>query len=469
MFRKLLFVQLLLIAFIFTNAAIVEVPTLTPDFHKSRREALRKLMPEKSVAIVFSYAVKSRSNDVEYRYKANPDLFYLSGFDDQDAMLLVFKNEQEIDGKLSDHLMVIPPRDSKFESWNGKRMSVGDAKRELQLDAVITADLINKLPVSLGSFDEVFVQYPSGDLKAGPRRKNSLDEVVNNLKIVLAESSKTADKAALNQWLAKLRQVKTKYEIKLLQQAINATGNGLIDVMKTIEPEMTERHAQAIIEFHFKAAGSEYPGFPSIVGSGENACILHYTANDGKLKENDMLLMDVGAEINGYSADVTRTIPVNGVYSEEQKAIYNLVLKAQLAGIEECKAGNVFFAPHNAAKDIMAKGLLNLGIIDDEKQARKYFPHGTSHYLGMDVHDVGDYGKLENGTVLTVEPGIYIKAGSPCDQKWWNIGVRIEDDILIAENGPINLSGHIPKQIEDIEAIMKEKSPFNSLIKTDKD
>ncbi|NNC85398.1 MAG: M24 family metallopeptidase [Bacteroidia bacterium] len=469
MIRKLFIVQALLCVFVLSNAAVMEAPLLQPDFYKIKREALRELMPENSVAILFSYPVKSRSNDVDFRYKANPDLFYLSGFDNQDAMLLVFKNEQEIDGKKSDHLMVIPARDAKYESWNGKRMSKGDAKRELHLDAVTTTDLINKLPVSLSAFDKVFVQYPNGDLKAGPSRKNGLDKVVNNLKRALAEASKKPNKTDLKEWMAELRQVKSEGEIALIQKAINATGNGLVSVMKTIEPGMTESQAQGIIEFHFKAAGSEYPGFPSIIGSGENACILHYIDNKGKLNADDMLLMDVGAEMNGYSADVTRTIPVDGVFSEEQKAIYNLVLKAQLAGIEDCQVGNSFMKPHMSTRAIIAKGLVKLGIMDDESQVSTYFPHGTSHYLGMDVHDVGTYGKLEEGVVLTVEPGIYINAGSPCDQKWWNIGIRIEDDILVTENGPQNLSGHIPKEVEEIEAVMKENSPFNGLIKNSND
>lgn len=464
MLRKLFVAQLLLIGLFIADARVLEAPTLNGNFYASQREALRALMPDNSVAVLFTYPIKSRSNDVDFNYKANPDFYYLCGFTKPDALLFIFKKEQLIDGKLSDHLLLIPPRDKQFESWNGNRMSVGDAKRELQIIGINTTDIISNLPVSLGSFDKVFVQYPDGDLNEGPKRKYSLFQVVNDFKRLAGELNVMPIKTGLNKWIAELRQIKKKVEIEIMQHAINATGKGLVEAMKCVIPGMKENQVQAIIEFHFKAAGSEYPGFPSIIGSGENSCTLHYVENNGFLKENDMMVMDVGAEINGYSADVTRTIPVNGIYSEEQKAIYNLVLKAQKAGIEQCRENNSFFAPHQAANEIIAEGLVELGIIKDASNVGQYFLHGTSHYLGLDVHDVGTYGNLAKGMIITVEPGIYIKAGSDCDQKWWNIGVRIEDDILITGKDPRNLSGFIPKEIKDIEAVMEEESVFNSLI-----
>lgn len=464
MLRKLFLAQLLLIGFVFTNAGILESPSLDGDFHASRRVALRQLMPTNSVAVFFTYPIKNRSNDVDFNYKPNPDFYYLSGFNQPDAMLLIFKEEQKIDGRLSDHLLLVPPGDKNYESWNGSRMSIGEAKRTLQLTGVKTTGVIKILPVSLDAFSEVLIQYPKGNLNQGPDRKNSLNQIVNDFDQTIDKMHEKVNKTSLNKWMAQLRQVKEEVEIELLHYAIQATGYGLVEAMKAIEPGMKENQAQAIIEFHFKAAGSEYPGFPSIVGSGENACTLHYIENNNPLNETDMLVMDVGAEMKGYSADVTRTIPVNGIFSEEQKAIYELVLKAQKAGIEQCKATNSFYAPHKVAKEIIAYGLIELGIIKDMKEVKQYFMHGTSHYLGLDVHDVGTYGNLEKGMVITVEPGIYIKTGSNCDQKWWNIGVRIEDDILITDKEPKNLSGHIPKEIIDIEAIMKEESVFNQLI-----
>jgi Xaa-Pro aminopeptidase len=177
------------------------------------------------------------------------------------------------------------------------------------------------------------------------------------------------------------------------------------------------------------------------------------------MKNNDLLIVDIGAEYHGYSADVTRTLPVNGKFSPEQKIIYDLVLKAQEAGIEACRKGNKFWDPHYAALKVIAEGLKELGIINDPDQANWYFPHGTSHYLGLDVHDAGTYGPLKPGNVITVEPGIYIPEGSPCDRKWWNIGVRIEDDILITEDDPVILSNKAPRTTEEIEKLMNGHNP----------
>jgi len=211
--------------------------------------------------------------------------------------------------------------------------------------------------------------------------------------------------------------------------------------------------------------GAEDEAYPSIVGSGKNTCTLHYTTNRRKMEKNDLLVADVGAEYHGYCADVTRTMPVNGKFSEEQKIIYNIVLEAQQAGIKKCRKDSAFNAPHKAAVEIVRERLLALHIIDKPADYRKYFMHGTSHYLGLDVHDVGIYSPLIPGNVITVEPGVYIPEGSPCDKKWWNIGVRIEDDILITEQAPEILSDCIPRTVEDIEKLMKEESLFNKINK----
>jgi Xaa-Pro aminopeptidase len=213
----------------------------------------------------------------------------------------------------------------------------------------------------------------------------------------------------------------------------------------------------------FKKDGSEYVGYPSIVGGGENSCILHYETNRKKLESGNLLVIDAGAEYHGYTADITRTLPVDGTFSPEEKAIYNIVLEAQEAGIKACKAGSEFRATHKAAVAVIQKRLLELGVIKDSNDFMKYFFHGTSHYLGLDVHDAGNYGRLAPGQIITVEPGIYIPAGSPCDKKWWNIGVRIEDDVLITTGEPEVLSGKLPKKAEEVEALMKEESLFNQI------
>jgi len=233
--------------------------------------------------------------------------------------------------------------------------------------------------------------------------------------------------------------------------------------MKALVPGMKEYQAQGVVEYMFKKEGSEYVGYPSIVGGGENSCILHYETNRKKLDPGNLLVIDAGAEYHGYTADVTRTLPVDGTFSYEEKAIYNIVLEAQEAGIKASREGAEFRAPHNAAAAIIQKGLQDLGIIKNPEDYLKYFFHGTSHYLGLDVHDAGNYGKLAPNTIITVEPGIYIAAGSDCDPKWWNIGVRIEDDVLITASDPEILSGSLPKTIPEIEALMKQESLFNKI------
>ncbi|MBT8185415.1 MAG: M24 family metallopeptidase, partial [Eudoraea sp.] len=226
----------------------------------------------------------------------------------------------------------------------------------------------------------------------------------------------------------------------------------------------SETEIQGIHEFVYKKYGSEYEGYPSIVGGGNNGCILHYIENNKTQVGNDLVLMDLGAEYHGYTADVTRTIPANGKFTKEQKLIYDIVYEAQEAGIKASKVGASFQAPGKAARAVVAKGLKDLGIVSTDQEARTYFPHGTSHYLGLDVHDKGTYQNFKPNTVITVEPGIYIPEGSKCDKKWWGIAVRIEDDILITEEGPVNLSSMAPRTTEAIEAVMKENSPLDDFV-----
>jgi Xaa-Pro aminopeptidase len=248
-----------------------------------------------------------------------------------------------------------------------------------------------------------------------------------------------------------------------MRKAIDMTCKAHEEVMKALIPGMKEYQAQAVVEFMFRNEGSEYVGYPSIVGGGENSCILHYETNRKMLEGGNLLVIDAGAEYHGYTADVTRTLPVDGVFSPEEKIIYEIVLEAQEAGIKACKPGAEFRASHKAAVAVIQKRLMALGIIKTPNDFMDYFFHGTSHYLGLDVHDAGNYGRLAPGNVITVEPGIYIPSGSPCDPKWWNIGVRIEDDILITTAEPENLSGKLVKTVAEVEAMMKEESVFNKV------
>lgn len=298
-----------------------------------------------------------------------------------------------------------------------------------------------------------------------------------------------------------IRVIKEPMEVEYLQKACNITSKALVNVMKEVRPGYYEFEIESVIEGTFLEYGSSMPGFSSIVGSGPNSTILHYESNNRKMEDDDLLLMDIGAEYGYYTADITRTIPVNGRFTPEQRTIYQLVLDAQLAAIDEMKPGNMFMDGHMAAKDVIVEGLTQLGLITDPEspwQIKFYILYPSSHYMGMDVHDVGDKGGsfsqfmeqtpqesmdsrvLEPGMVLTIEPGLYfrekgleqlheifkeeadsteleqfIEAVSPVYEQYVNTGVRIEDDILITTRGNINLSRYAPKEIEDIEQIMR--------------
>ena len=267
--------------------------------------------------------------------------------------------------------------------------------------------------------------------------------------------------ATLGNALNELRAVKTAEEIALLRRAVRISAAGQREVMKAAHAGLGERELQGIHEFVYRKYDAEFEGYPSIVGAGANGCILHYITNDKPLVGNELVLMDCGAEYRGYSADVTRTIPPSGKFSPAQRQIYELVLAAQEAGFAASRPGATFQAPDQAARKVVTEGLLRLGIIKQAEEARRYFPHGTSHYLGLDVHDRGSYGPLVAGNVITVEPGIYIPAGSPCDPKWWNIGVRIEDDLLITPTGYENLSHEAPRTVADIEGLMAQPSALD--------
>lgn len=261
-----------------------------------------------------------------------------------------------------------------------------------------------------------------------------------------------------------LRQIKTDEEIAAIRKAVEITCNGHTEVMKAVTPEMSEREIQGIHEFMYKKGGAKEIGFPLIIASGNNGCILHYQDNDKPAVGDSLVLMDVGAMFSGYSGDVTRTIPSKGKFSPEQLAIYKLVLAAQDSVFSECRSGTSYLTLNIIGSRVIARGLKELGLIEDLSQVSRYYPHGISHSVGLDVHDKSLQGApLANGMIITLEPGIYIPVGSSCDKKWWGIAVRIEDDILIKNNNPENLSVFAPRKPEEIERLMKKSSPFNQI------
>ena len=284
----------------------------------------------------------------------------------------------------------------------------------------------------------------------------SQKELKIGFELVLAQQNFNVDKLPV--LMGQLREIKSPSEINLLRKAIGISVAGQIEVMKALHPQMSEREVQGIHEFVYKKYGAEDVGYPSIVGAGGNGCVLHYSHNELETINNQLVLMDVGAEYRGYTADITRTLPANGKFTEAQRELYQVVYDSQEAAIGVASVGASFFDIHKVAYREVAAGLKRLGLIEKDSEMRRYLPHGVSHHIGLDVHDPGEYELLKPNMVITIEPGIYVPEGSPCDPKWWNLGIRIEDDILISEQGPINLSAWAPRKWDEIEKMMTGKS-----------
>lgn len=433
------------------------------DFHAGRREALRNKLPENSVAVLFSAPEQRRSNDVYFHYHQDPDFFYLTGLTEPNACVIIFKELQDVGGDMVNEVLFMQDRNPFLERWIGRRMGLDSARVKLGFKKVFSGWDFSEFKIDLSRFSAVWWNNKFKAVEDDAFDRGDLSSLIRHFRIKTEVTGAKLDSLQLKHAMAALREVKTSEEMILLRKAVKITVDAHIELMKALEGGMTEYQAQAIIEFMFRKAGAEYTGYPSIVGGGENSCILHYNTNRKMLVKNDLLVVDAGAEYHGYTADVTRTLPVNGKFTPAQKIIYNIVLEAQIAGIKACMSGNEFRDPHKAALEVIENRLLEHGIIKEKRDALKYFFHGTSHYLGLDVHDPGLYGKLMPGQVITVEPGIYIAAGSDCDPKWWNTGVRIEDDILITSGAPENLSAGVPKTVEEVETLMKKESILNHI------
>lgn len=437
---------------------------LTKEFHQGRREAIRKGLPDSSCAVFFANPERQRANDTKFIYHQDPDFYYLTGLNEPNSLLIIFKDPQTFyDTIITNELIFVQDRNSSQESWTGRILGTDGVKKQLGFEFALINDHFADFKIDFEKFYKVYHLEIFEDVRDDNNKRGDLASMIRHFKSKTAYKRKNVDGFSLHGLMASQREIKLPEEMILMRKAIDMTCLAHAELMRALVPEMKEYQAQAVTEYMFKKEGSEYVGYPSIVGGGENSCILHYETNRKKLEGGNLLVIDAGAEYHGYTADVTRTLPVDGVFSPQEKAIYNIVLEAQEAGIKACKAGVEFRAPHKAAVAVIQKRLLELGIIKEQRDFMDYFFHGTSHYLGLDVHDAGNYGKLTSGNVITVEPGIYIPAGSKCDPKWWNIGVRIEDDILITTSEPEILSGKLPKKIDEIEALMKEESLFNKI------
>ena len=493
---------------------------LSTEFHRGRREAVLEALPEDAVAVILSAPTRQRSNDVDYQYRQSNSLYYLTGMTEPGTVLLLVPGGADVEGRRVREILIVPERDPATEAWDGRRLGAERAMGELGVDVAVGTSRFREVVDPLLETRRAYVlPWPQGVverseigvqlaylrdripvLEVAPGRLGSLqramlrvgddlayDRMIGTLERVggletLRETeaadmtrafleagnagawlawkdenlSDYADATLLESILVDLREVKTEEELTFLQKAIDITAAAHREAFRSIEPGLREYEVEAVIEYVYHREGAEYPGFPSIVGSGENSIILHYQSNRRTMEDGDVVVMDIGAEYRGYSADVTRTVPVSGRFSQPQEQIYRSVLEAQEAAIAAAVPGASFQELNAAASAVLADQLEQLGLISGPGELRRFFPHGVSHYLGLDVHDVGNYGPLRPGTVITIEPGIYVPPTEGVDEQWWNIGVRIEDDILITEDGPVVLSKKAPKTIEEIEALMAE-------------
>lgn len=463
----------------FSQAPDTPQDFLSPDFHKNKRDELRGNLPANSVAVFFANAVRNRANDVDYVYHQDPNFYYLTGYTEPHAMVLIFKDDQTINGKTFNEVIFVQERNEYAEMWTGKRLGVEGVQDNLGFRIAYNGKEFSSYDIDFSKFDKILFEKFENDVRDNVRDKADLYDLIQNFKEKVSYdlinlSAQTTDKIEnetykkintdkLSSIMATMREVKTKDELALLKKAVEISAVGQLEIMKAMHPEMSETEVQGVHEFVYKKYGAEYEGYPSIVGAGGNGCILHYIENNRtKVGEGELVLMDLGAEYRGYTADVTRTIPANGKFSKEQKLIYDLVYEAQEAGIKKYTIGTAMSEPNKIAKKIINEGLHMLGIIPSADAKHMYFPHGTSHHIGLDVHDPGNYNKFEENMVVTMEPGIYIPEGSDCDEKWWGIAVRIEDDILVTKNGPVNLSEMAPRTSEAIENAMKLPSVLDN-------
>lgn len=413
-----------------------------------------------AVAIIPAASERTRNADAHYEFRQDSDFFYLTGFNEPDALLVIApKRETER------ALLFLRPRDRAKEIWEGKRLGVEEAPGVLGIDAAFPIEEADRrLPGLLAGHAQLY--YALG-------RDETLDRRVlaalAQAKFAVRRGG-TAPEAFVEPGtiLHEARLHKSEDEVETIRKAGALTRLGHIAAMRATRAGLYEYELEAVLEYEYHRGGAQSVAYPSIVAGGDNATILHYNTNRDRLEPGTLVLVDSAAELDNYASDVTRTWPVDGRFSPEQRAVYEIVLRAQEAGIEEVAPGRPFDAYHQRALRVLCEGLIDLGVlrgtVDDaieQGSYRDYYMHRTGHYMGLDVHDVGRYRnaddssrQLEPGMVMTVEPGLYFHRDLDCDERFKGIGVRIEDDILCSAAGPVNLTPGIPKAIGEVESIV---------------
>lgn len=432
------------------------------EFARRRARLIEQMAPE-SIAIVPSATERTRNRDVHYPFRQDSDFFYLTGFAEPDAVLVLIPGREH-----GESVLFCRERNPAKELWDGFLAGPEGAIEIFGLDdGFPVADIDEILPGMIEGKSRVY--YSMGlDAQFDQR----LMEWINVIRSkVRSGAHPPGEFIALEHFLHDMRLIKSAAEIKLMEKAGQISAEAHCRAMKRCQPGVAEYQLEAELVHWFMENGARSPAYPSIVGGGANGCILHYIENSAALKDGDLVLIDAGCEYESYAADITRTFPVNGRFSDAQKALYQVVLDAQTAAIATIRPGNHWNHPHEAALRVLVEGLVALGLIKDmtvdeaiERETYKaFFMHRTGHWLGMDVHDVGDYKVgdawrvLEPGMVMTVEPGLYVSPGNTeVDEKWRGIGIRIEDDVVVTREGARVLTDGVPKSVADIEGLMAQ-------------
>lgn len=442
------------------------------EFYQLNRQKLFEYLPINSVALIASGGEQIRNRDVEYPFRAQSDFFYLTGFTEPDSVLILLKKALQGKPVLETHLF-LRPKDPEQETWQGRRLGVESAPEVLSIDQAWSIEELDDGGLELlENSDSVYFSFSNMTDWLEP-----VSEWVATLKQRVRQGISAPNKLCdLDEILHEQRLFKSAEEIKRMRQAAQITVTGHLAAMAATAPGKLEFQVQAELEAAFVRQGSPRVAFSSIVASGQNACILHYTENRDEIKDGDLVLVDAGAEWQGYAGDVTTTFPANGIFSSAQSQLYSLVLKAQQASIAAIKPGVLYDEAHQASVKVLTAGLVKLGVLNGELEAlidaaayKRFFMHGTGHWLGLDVHDVGAYKQnqvwraFKSGMVVTVEPGLYISAEhADVDPKWHNIGIRIEDDVLVTDTGHEVLTTGLPRTVAEIEAQMARFSTVSN-------
>ena len=425
--------------------------------YKSRRNNLSEKLPKNSVLLIPGANTQYRNADSAYAFRQDSNFYYLSGFCEPDSLMAIINDDDGINS-----IIFVPPKDKLKEIWDGHRSGPIGAVKEFLFDkAYDNSEIDNMMPEILLGCDQVL--YPIG-------KKNGFDQKV--IDWTTEASSKDRHSKSINildasSTIGNARLIKDDHEISLIKKACDISAEAHIEAMKNVKNAESEQSIESLYVYEFSKRGGRFPAYTPIVAGGENACVLHYIENNKKLNKNELLLVDAGCEYEMYASDITRTYPISGKFSKEQLEIYKIVLDAMDAAIDKVKEGNNIMEPQEISEKIITNGLVELGLLhgDPEKLHKKgafkdFYMHKIGHWLGLDVHDAGDYMegddfmKFKPGMITTIEPGIYISRSMDVDDKWKGIGIRIEDDILVTKDGNENLTKKVPSDPAEIESLM---------------